>query len=118
MILKLPTLNVELPIVGIPETDNGWDITQLNNQAGYLNVSAYPTWAGDSVLTVHVWTAENQPDPFVDIQHMKYGDSFTIEAFGKTYIYEVRQNQLIGAFDMGKIMHHEINDWVTLVKVE
>ena len=118
MVLKLPTLNVELPIVGVPKTEDGWDVSWLSDQAGYLSNTAYPTWAGNTVLTAHVWTANNQPGPFIGIRHMKYGDPFTIEAFGKTFVYEVRQNQVIKASDIDKVMQHEENDWVTLVTCE
>jgi|GEM_PF-6410047 LPXTG-site transpeptidase (sortase) family protein len=118
MTLKLPTLNVELPIVGIPEKDSRWDVTWLKDQAGYLSGSAYPTWAGNTVLTAHVWTADDQSGPFIGIRNMKYGDPFTIDAFGKTYTYEVHQNQLIDASDINEVMQHQEKDWVTLLTCE
>ncbi len=118
MILKMPTLNVSIPIVGVPETEDGWDLTWLGGNAGYLAGSVYPTWMGNTVITAHVWDAYNHPGPFAGIRNMKYGDQFAIEAYGKEYVYEVRENQLIQSTDLNEIMQHEEKDWVTLVTCE
>lgn len=41
--LQIPSLNVDVPIVGVPQTSTGWDVTWLTNaQAGWLNGTAFP----------------------------------------------------------------------------
>ncbi len=43
MMLDIPSLGVSTPIVGVPINENGWDITWLGGNAGYLAGSAFPT---------------------------------------------------------------------------
>ncbi len=118
MRLNVPSLNISLPIIGIPESDEGWDVTWLSNQAGWLAGSAWPTWNGNTVLTAHVWDAYNQPGPFADIKNLRFGDQFEINSLGKNYIYEVRENKLIRADHVDEMMQPEKEDWVTLVTCE
>ena len=66
--LNIPSLNISMPIVGVPLIDGEWDVSWLSNNAGYLAGSAFPTWAGNTVLTGHVWDALNQPGPFADLK--------------------------------------------------
>jgi len=107
-----------MPIVGVPQTADGWDVTWLEGEAGWLAGSAWPTWNGNTVITGHVWDAFNRPGPFIDVKSLKYGDRFTITSNGSVYTYEVRSNDLIQAKDVSKMMKHEVYDWVTLVTCE
>ena len=115
MLLEIPKLGVSMPIVGVPQTENGWDTSWLGNSAGYLAGSAFPTWAGNTVITGHVWGADNQPGIFTELKSLKYGDQIQIQAWGKTYTYEVRQNKLVTAGNTKAVLQHEELDWVTLL---
>ena len=77
--------------------------------------SAYPTWAGNTVLTGHVWDANNHPGPFVNLSLLKYGDRIKIYAFGQVYIYEIRENRLVEPGNINAVMKHEEKAWVTLL---
>ena len=46
MRLIIPALGLNMPIVGVSTGNDGWDLTWLWNQAGYLAGTAYPTWPG------------------------------------------------------------------------
>jgi LPXTG-site transpeptidase (sortase) family protein len=117
--LQIPSLKVDVPIVGVPQTANGWDVTWLTNgQAGWLNGSAYPTWDGNTVLTGHVTNASGNPGPFAEIKTLKFGDQLTIQAYGETYTYEVRENKLVTSDDMSIIEEHKSRDWITLITCE
>ena len=117
--LQIPALKVDVPIVGVPQTSNGWDVTWLTNaQAGWLNGTAYPTWDGNTVLTGHVTNASGNPGPFAGIKSLKYGDRITIQAYGETYTYEVRENKLVTRDNMSVIEEHKDHDWVTLITCE
>jgi LPXTG-site transpeptidase (sortase) family protein len=118
MRLIIPTLDVELPITGIPPHGDAWDVTWLGNRAGYLEGTAFPTWAGNTAITAHVWTAYNTPGPFAGLKTLAYGDQVRIEAFGQTYIYEVRENRLARANRADAVLKHEELDWVTLLTCE
>ena len=117
--LQIPDLKVDLPIVGVPQTTSGWDITWLTNaQIGWLNGTAYPTWAGNTVLTGHVTNASGNPAPFTNIKSLKFGDEITIQANGQEYIYEVRENKRVTPDNLNVVNKHEEYDWITLITCE
>jgi LPXTG-site transpeptidase (sortase) family protein len=118
LILKIQALGISIPIVGVPQNSNGWDVTWLGKRAGYLEGSAFPTWAGNTVITGHVWSAENTPGIFADLKSLRYGDQFQIDAFGKVYTYEVRENSQVSPKNIKKVFQHEDYDWVTLLTCE
>ena len=112
--LIIPALEVELPIVGVPLTAQGWDVSWLGEQAGYLEGTAFPTWAGNTAITAHVWDASNNPGPFVDLHTLKHGDRIEIHAFGIRHIYEVLDTELVPADDSSVLSHAEY-DVLTLI---
>ena len=118
MSLEIPKLGVSMPIVGVPQSDADWDVTWLGNSANYLAGSAFPTWAGNTVITGHVWDAYNQPGAFAEIKSLKYGDQVQIQAWGQTYTYEVRESKLVTIKNMDAAFQSEAYDWVTLVTCE
>jgi LPXTG-site transpeptidase (sortase) family protein len=116
--LEIPSLGIKTSIVGVPQTSDGWDVSWLGNSVGWLEGSAFPTWPGNTVLTGHVWNADNTPGIFAGIKNLKYGDRFAIHAFGQTYIYEVRENTWVWGNSVSKVFKHEDYDWVTLLTCE
>jgi LPXTG-site transpeptidase (sortase) family protein len=118
MMLEIPKLGVSTPIVGVAQSGSEWDVTWLGNSAGYLYGSAFPTWAGNTVITGHVWDAYNQPGVFAEIKSLKYGDQIEIHAWGATYTYEVRESKLVATKNMNAVFQSEEYDWVTLVTCE
>lgn len=118
LVLNLPTLNLELEIVGVPRGVNGWDVSWLTpNEAGYLYGTAFPTWEGNSVLTAHVWNADNTAGPFYELKDLAYGDEFSISAYGYTYTYEVRSNLLVTPSRLSVLRESDLN-MVTLITCE
>lgn len=118
LVLEIPALEQKLTILGVPLSDSSWDVTWLGNNVGWLNGSAFPTWAGNTVLTGHVWDAYNQPGPFAGLKTLKYGDQIKIHAWGQIYIYEVRESKLISSQNVKAVLQHEDYDWVTLLSCE
>jgi LPXTG-site transpeptidase (sortase) family protein len=118
MELSIPSLGVSLPIVGVPLSENGWDTSWLGRQAGYLAGSAFPTWEGNTVITGHVWDANNQPGAFANIKSLKYGDQIVINAFGQVYNYEVQTSHLITTYNVKEAFKSEDLDWLTLLTCE
>ena len=107
-----------MTIVGVPQTRDGWNVTWLNRDAGWLNGSAFPTWNGNSVITGHVWDALNQPGPFAKLKDLKYGDQIEIHAFGQVYIYEVRESNTVSPTGASTVFKHEERSWITLITCE
>ncbi len=116
--LVIPKLDLTMPIVGVPQTDTGWDVTWLGESAGYLAGSAFPTWAGNTVITGHVWDSFNRPGVFSQIKSLSYGDQVQIHAWGLTYTYEVRESKLVSAKNTDIILQSEEYDWITLLTCE
>ena len=118
LILQIPSLDIEMTIVGVPLESGEWDTSWLGLDAGWLEGSAFPTWEGNTILTGHVWDALNNPGPFAEIKTLKHGDQFTIQAWGNTYVYEVRESKLLFPGSVDKAFQHEEYDWVTLMTCE
>ncbi len=116
--LDIPSLSVNIPIVGVKRTQTGWDLTWLENNAGYLEGSAYPTWRGNTVLTGHVLDAMNVPGPFAYLNELRSGDVIYIHADGWTYVYRVEETMLVSPYRMDTVFQHEDYDWLTLVTCE
>lgn len=113
--IEIPSIGVKMKIVGVPQTKDGWDVTWLNRDAGWLNGSAFPTWSGNSVITGHVWDAYNKPGPFTNLKDLKYGDQVKVHAFDQVFIYEIRESSLISPSNIVSMLKHEEKSWLTLV---
>jgi LPXTG-site transpeptidase (sortase) family protein len=112
--LVIPKLGVRIPIVGIPRAGDSWDLTWLSQEAGWLNGTAFPTWAGNSVLTAHVYLASGLPGPFVNLGTLAWGDSIIVRLDGQEYIYQVREVRLVRPDDLSILRHEEL-PWLTLL---
>lgn len=118
MTLEIPDLGINLPIVGVPLTDTGWNLTWLGNNVGYLDGTAYPTWAGNTILTAHVMDAANAPGPFANLKDLKIGERIYIHANGFKYVYQIEINKLALSSDASSAFEHEEYDWLTLMTCE
>ena len=114
MELEIPMLGVRIPIVGVPENAQGWDVDWLWDQAGWLEGTAFPTWNGNSVLTSHVYLSNGLPGPFVDLKTLKWGDEIIVHAHGYRYIYKVQRVRYFLPNDTSALSHED-NSWLTLV---
>jgi LPXTG-site transpeptidase (sortase) family protein len=113
--LEIPRLQVEVPIVGVPLIDNVWDVSWLGNQAGWLNGTAFPTHAGNSVISAHVYDASGKPGPFVHLDSLVWGDQVIVHAFGQQYVYSVRESVLASPGAVSSVIRHEEYPWLTLI---
>lgn len=112
--LEIPSLGVKVPIVGVPKKNGTWNVAWLENQAGWLEGSAFPSWSGNSVLTSHVYLSSGLPGPFVNLNKMKYGDTVVVHAYGQKYTFAVQTNAIVNPTD-ASVMKHEEKPWLTLV---
>jgi LPXTG-site transpeptidase (sortase) family protein len=112
--LEIPSLGIKLPVVGVSKKNGKWDVTWLENQAGWLEGTAFPSWDGNSVLTSHVYLSNGLPGPFVNLGKLKYGDRVIVHAYGQKYTFEVRTNTIVEPNDVS-IFKHEEKSWLTLV---
>jgi LPXTG-site transpeptidase (sortase) family protein len=112
--LEIPSLEVHGTIIGIPLTEYGWDVTWLSNQIGYLESTAFPTWAGTTALSGHHYLPNGKPGPFEKLDTLQFGDRIFIHAWGLQHVYEVRDVQWVSPNDLSVLKHDE-HDWITLI---
>ncbi len=112
--LEVPALNLRTSIVGVPLANGEWDVTWLGRQAGWLHGTAFPSYAGNSVLTGHVYMANGAPGPFVDLSSLSWDDRIIVHAFGYQYVYEVRQSSTVTPGNLSPLQHEEL-PWLTLL---
>ncbi|MDR3575436.1 MAG: sortase [Anaerolineaceae bacterium] len=117
MTLEIPQLGVKAPLVGVPQTGNTWDLSWLGSQLGYLGGTAFPTWAGNSVITGHSYLPSGLPGPFVNLAKLKYGSQIVIDAWGQRYVYEVRSVKQVLPSD-SSVLGHEDLPVITLLTCE
>ena len=113
--LEIPRLNAQMPIMGVPVSANGWDVTWLSDQAGWLQGTAFPTWAGNSVLTGHVYDVNGKVGPFGKLNSLVYGDRIIVHAWGQQYIYEVRSTSTVTPNSVASVIRHEELPWISLL---
>jgi LPXTG-site transpeptidase (sortase) family protein len=93
--LEIPSQKVKANIVGVPQSENAWDVKWLGNDTGWLNGTAFPSWEGNSVLTGHVMGADGLPGPFAKLQDLKYGERIIVHILDQQYVFEVRNKRLV-----------------------
>ncbi len=113
--LEIPSLGVNVPIVGVPVVDEEWNLSWLDKNAGWLNGTAFPSWKGNSVLTAHVGLSNGKPGPFASLGSLKWSDQIIIHVSGQKYIYEVRASRLVSPSSVSSVIKHEETPWLTLV---
>ncbi len=111
--LWIPDLGISLPIVSVPNSQQGYDLTWLGSQAGWLEGTAYPSWKGNTVITGHAYLPSGLPGPFVDLDQLVWGDELILYANGYRYTYQVINNRLVSGDDLS-ILGHKDQDWLTL----
>ena len=112
--LEIPKLALETTIVGVPQSGDSWDVSWLGQAAGYLNGTAFPTWAGNSVITAHVTLPSGLAGPFADLKSLRFGDRVIVHGWGQRYIYEIRSVDLVSPAERS-VFRHEERSWLTLV---
>ena len=93
--LEIPSLKIKADIVGVPQSQNAWDVKWLGQDAGWLDGTAFPTWEGNSVITGHVTDSNGKPGPFANLKDLKYGEQIIVHLFDGQYVFEVRNKRLV-----------------------
>lgn len=115
--LEIPVIKVRSLIVGVESKKGGWDVTWLQDQVGWLNGTAYPTWKGNSLLTAHVVNADGKPGIFSRLKYLGVGEYVFVYSSGYRYTYKVIANDLVQPND-SSVMRHEEQSVLTLITCE
>ena len=114
--LEIPALNIKTSIVGIPNSNNTWNVDWLSKDAGWLHGTAFPSWEGNSVLTGHVYDANGLPGPFANLKELKYGDQIVVHLYGEKYIFEIREVRTVQPTSTRYALKHlEDYSYLTLI---
>lgn len=112
--LEIPVIKVKASIVGVEFKDGNWDVSWLQDQAGWLHGTAYPTWNGNSILTAHVVNADGKPGIFFGLKALGVGEYIFVISSGYRYTYKVVSNASISPND-ATVMKHEEKSLLTLI---
>ena len=112
--IAIPVLKVNTSIVGVEAKQGSWDVSWLQNQVGWLNGTAYPTWNGNSVLTGHVVNADGKPGVFSHLKALGLGEYIFVYGAGYRYTYKVVSNTLVQPDD-ASVMKHADKSFLTLI---
>lgn len=115
--LDISSLNVQTPIIGVPQSGSGWDVSWLWDRAGYLEGTAFPTWNGNTALAAHAYLPSGEPGPFASLGKLVWGERIEIHAWGQRYVYEVRRISQVWPDDLS-VLQHEDYDWITLISCD
>lgn len=115
--IEIPVIGVDTSIVGVQIKDGGWDVSWLQEQAGWLNGTAYPTWSGNSVVTGHVANSNGKPGVFSRLKALGIGEYIFIYSSGYRFTYQVVSNQAVQPDDVS-IFRHERDAYLTLITCE
>lgn len=114
LVLDIPSIKVKSDVVGVQMKDGGWDLSWLQNQAGWLEGTAYPTWSGNSVISAHVVNADGKPGLFSRLKYVKTGDFIFVHNSGYVYTYRIVSNEYDSPDDIS-VLNHETKPVLTLV---
>ncbi|MPN10621.1 hypothetical protein SDC9_157916 [bioreactor metagenome] len=114
MTVQIPALTSTVPVVGIPQSGNTWDITWLGENLGWLNGTAFPGSEGNSVLVGHVYLANGLSGPLAALETLKWGDQILIKNGKQTLVYAVTSVNYVKPNDPS-IFKHADSPVLTLV---
>ena len=112
--LEIPSLDLSSSIVGVPLSADGWDVTWLGKNVGYLYGTSFPLWPGNTAITAHVLLADGSPGPFAELHNLRWGDDVVIQYGPWRYIFDVRQVNLVSANNRSAFQHEDMY-WLTLI---
>ena len=115
LVLDVPRLQIRAPIVGVPLTASGWDVTWLGNAVGWLHGTAFPTWPGNTVLTAHAWDPNGTPGIFHGLERLRYGDRVHLIVGGKRVAYMVVSNEVVPEDAVNAVLAPAQEDLLTLL---
>lgn len=103
MRLQIPALDVDVELIGVPQTGNSWAVEWLDDRAGVLSGTFIPG-TGTSVVAGHNHLNTTEIGPFGLLFSLEENDRiFVNKEDGGLIIYSVYANELIDPDDMDKL---------------
>jgi len=97
--LVISPLDLDVPVVELPITDNSWDVSVITHEVAHLEGTANPGEKNNMVLAGHV-TLRRGAGPFLNLESLKPGDMAIVYAGEQAYTYRVISKNHIGPTDV------------------
>jgi LPXTG-site transpeptidase (sortase) family protein len=94
--MVIPRLGVNVPLVDLLATENGWDVSHLDSYIGHLAGTDLPGGMGNTAFAGHLSLSDDSPGPLSGLESLQPGDDVVIYGNGKSYQYQVSEQQLVG----------------------
>ena len=103
MRIKIPVINVDVEMIGVPESGNSWAVDWLGDRAGLLNGTAMPG-EGYSMIAAHNHLNETETGPFLLLFDLAENDRIFVNTDdGGLMMYSVYANELVRPDDLEKV---------------
>jgi LPXTG-site transpeptidase (sortase) family protein len=112
--LRIPKMNLNMGIVGVPLVNGVWQVDWLTGVGGWLQGTAFPGFSGNSVIMGHVVTHYGSDGPFAHLDRLQAGDLIFVTSFGRQYVYEVRSAGNVAPNDIS-VLNHADHPVLTLI---
>lgn len=98
--LKIPTLELNLPVTEAWMSNRTWEFRVLAEEAGHLQYTAWPGMRGNIVIGGHYELADFEPGPFYALDELALGDRIEVIFMGEAFTYEVAAISLVEPTDL------------------
>ena len=97
--LVIPALELDVPVVELPITDNSWDVSGIAHEVAHLGGTANPGEKNNVVLAGHV-TLIRGVGPFIHLEGLEVGDRAIVYAGEKAHSYSVVSKESVASTDV------------------
>lgn len=98
--LKIPALELDLPVMEAWMSNRTWEFRVLAEEAGHLQYTAYPGMRGNIVIGGHYELADFEEGPFYLLDQLVIGDQIEVIFMGEQFTYEVVATALVEPTDL------------------
>ncbi len=110
----IPTAGVNALVVNVYLDGESWDVSQLGENAGHLQGTAWIDGSGNVALAGHVEMRDGRPGIFARIDEVRTGDPVILTQAGVEQRYAVINIQRVNPDDLS-VIYPTTDDRITLI---
>lgn len=110
----IPTAGVNALVVNVYLDGESWDVSQLGENAGHLQGTAWFETPGNVALAGHVEMRDGRPGIFARIEDMRTGDPIILTQNGMELRYAVTDIKRVSPDDLS-VIYPTTDDRITLI---
>lgn len=112
--LYIPGAGVSAPIIPVYLSGESWDVTQLGDNVGHLEGTAWLDKPGNIVLSGHVERRNGRPGIFASLNNLAAGDEIILLVEGSERRYRVSELKTVEPDDLTPL-YPTTSDVLTLI---